>query len=625
MNISKYLSVGLIALMGAAFTACDGKDEPDYQNPSKPAETQRVYFAESKKSFIVGENESSVSMSIFRPETDTEELTVQLLPSETNDIFKLPAEVTFDKDSQVATFNITFDPAQLTANTPYTFNIAVDEANANAYGIASCAITVTREQWSEWTQWGKEEGTAKTGIGVYNFAAAFSGSWVCRVMTRYNPLDPKSIQYRVEFAEDEENPETTEWFTYFEMSSADGGKHITVPGQVCVIDNYNGEPIYIYDYSSLSSSATNKSYVDEVAGRFVLNLYYYVPSAGGGWGPADEIIQFPGFADTHEYYVAIDNASSVEIDGENVQVISFDIDPELDGILYTVVAGAIEDEAEIKTIADAIVAGDETAFQIESLSASKNVPFTFDASGDYTIVAVGLKGEGEDAVKVTSTLTFTYTSSDPLAGWTKIGAAALSDNAVAYLYNEPSLAYSNTIDVYESDANAGVVRAVNPYAGFPEAEACGLTIAKYGAYEIDLRNAEAGMVYMVPSLIGLSDADGDWEVLSFAYYMLATGAAPADVPAANWGTFADGKISFAATGVEKAPSCVVFIGEGAYYLDADITIDLNGGAAQAAPAIRKAIASGKMRPAKNLKRPAKRALFATKALPSLGKTHRIRR
>ena len=50
MKIKQYISAAMLALVAAGFTACDGKDEPGYSAATKPADEQRVFFAQSSLS-----------------------------------------------------------------------------------------------------------------------------------------------------------------------------------------------------------------------------------------------------------------------------------------------------------------------------------------------------------------------------------------------------------------------------------------------------------------------------------------------------------------------------------------------------------------------------------------------
>ena len=140
---------------------------------------------------------------------------------------------------------------------------------------------------TEWKVMGAD--LAPNGVGVYTLGVAFSGSWVSRVIYAENPNNPKEVTYEIQFAADETLEDYTGydgWFTHLQMTTADGGQSLTIPGQVCTWGHYQeAGDITIYGAKEALSTADTSGWVDAATGSVALNLFYYVPSASGGWGP----------------------------------------------------------------------------------------------------------------------------------------------------------------------------------------------------------------------------------------------------------------------------------------------------------------------------------------------------
>lgn len=583
MKITKYLSAGLVVLMGAAFAACDNTEEPSYIPAGATSDEQRVYFKTSSVSEIVKADQTSIEVPVFRPDTvAANELTVQLVSEDSSELFKIPTEVTFAAGETETQIVVGFDVNDLTPNTDYNFQITVDEAYANVYGIATVNVTINYEQMTEWTVWGYDPENGKTGIGMWYLGSPFSGSWIdpVRVLERHTPSDANNQQFRVQWyymaeegyasadipVEDLEDPY---WYTLFDFTSTDGGKSLEVLMFDCS-DWIGYDGLYFGQAGYLAAYGyDNDAYWDEVTGVFTMSLTCYY---GGYYYPDYHYIRLAGYADTNEYALTITDKGCVTVgDTDSYSVIDFQFNENVDYVNYTIVEGAIEDEEMIAAIAEEIQ-NPETTYTIYTVEEVGNQSIMLSTSGDYTIVAVGYNVDATGAAnaKVVSTCVFTYTCIDPDANWTVVTeTATLSENFYTAFWEEEGFEATYTVTVQKHDEIDGVIRVRDPFASNPYTavmiEAGYFTKDKtIGEIQIDMTDPEGDGIYVPLSSTGLLYGGA---LISIGSYAAA-------------GTYENNVISFDGADVEGYPSFAFMWGEqGAYSLSGMyLTLNLNGGA-----------------------------------------------
>lgn len=292
---------GLIALATLALTACDGKNEPEYTPAETPAETQRVYFAAPTVSEIVTADATAFNVNVYRPENEKAgELTVQLLFTDESHLFSIPQAVTFAAGEHIASIPVAYDASAMTPNKVYPVYIAIDEANANQYGIASVQININYEVMTDWALFGYEAGTAKDGLGIWHLGSIFTGNDLdgARVMERHIPSNPKIIEYTLQIWDGDDAPDTSLpidselWFTCLRFSTDDGGKHISAPLQpFALADGFRCATANVL-FPDLFGETSNW---DDTTGTFTLNIMY--ADDEGAYNPGDETIVLNGYAD----------------------------------------------------------------------------------------------------------------------------------------------------------------------------------------------------------------------------------------------------------------------------------------------------------------------------------------
>lgn len=600
MNIKHYISAAVLALVGMGFTACDGKDEPDYKPADKPADSERVYFAKSKITQIVTADESEVLVTVYRPEENAaSDLTVQILATFAQEagsqIFHVAPEVTFPENQAFTQIAVKYDADAMTPNTPYSIYIAIDEANADVYGLASTELVLNYEVMTDWALF-KGETEEQDGYGSWTIGSPFSTETLspARVFERHIPSNPNQIEFIMQVYNGDEEDESLiphddninnpEWLDVWNFSTTDGGKTIILPIQECVLAN----GISYAEASILfPNEFKNASSFDPVSGVFTVNVMCF--DEGGAWNPAYWYINLNGYADTNEYSLTITDNGQVNIADNDYVVINFQLSKTLDFVDYTIVelpedSNGLSEE-EVADIASAIQRPEQTNYAVSTVTESGNVTLSFPSSGKFEIIAVGYHtgNDGSSEAKITETCVFSFETFDPYAGWTPVtDKAVYVDNLFAALYGHPEFKQELTVEVASNDEFKGVFRITNPYADSDLVEVVGASHASFGSIEFVV--TEDGIVYFPYSKVGIIEDKMDWEICSYSYYMLDKGVEPADIPAQFWGSFNNGKVTLDAVNNTDTPSFIMFLGDNMpYAADMDFYLDINGDAA-AAPA-----------------------------------------
>ena len=600
MNIKHYISAAVLALVGLGFSACDGKDEPGYTPAAKPSDAQRVYFAQNKINKIVTVDETEVFVSVYRPEANSESaLTVQILATYAQEadaqIFHVAPEVTFAENQAFAQIAVKYDANAMIPNTPYSINIAIDEANADVYGIASTELVLNYEMMTEWALL-KGTTEEQDGYGTWVIGSPFSSySFPARVFERHIPSDVNQMEYTLQvylpaLMDDDFDPSTADiehnedindpnWIDTWSLSTADGGKTIDFPIQECILE----DGIFYAEASLLfPNEFENESSFDPVSGVFTVNVMCFDDE--GAWNPAPWYINLNGYADTNVYTLSLTDKGQVNVGNIDYAVIDFQLSNTLSFVNYTVVklpegSDALSEE-EVEEVVSDIVYMDQNHYIIETVKESGNVTMTFPASGKYEIVAIGYNkaNDGSSEGKVIETLVFDFETFDPNAGWTTITEDALFVNNIFSVLAEQDLEETLTVEVQKSDEFDGLYRIANPLADSPYVSAFGLTFDKFGSIEFE--EIEEGVVCFPMSEIGVLLNGQPLGIISYSYYLLAYGVDYEDIPSELFGTFSNNKVEFPACTLEDEegviPNFILSLnGQLAADANMDFSLDLN--------------------------------------------------
>lgn len=149
MKNLKIYWLAVVALVAGLFMACD---DTDY-TAGPEAEGAQVYFSSevASQTFNVGDNESSVIIPMKRIKS-AEALTVAILSEvgdDAQDLFDIPASVTFAAGEDAVDLVISFDRANLKDGTEYPVELMINDENVTAYGRSKIDITVVPWPWEK--------------------------------------------------------------------------------------------------------------------------------------------------------------------------------------------------------------------------------------------------------------------------------------------------------------------------------------------------------------------------------------------------------------------------------------------------------------------------------------------
>lgn len=532
MKFSRYISVFLLALASSvAFTSCDGKDEPGYKPSDPTVSGRRVFFASPVVQINVGDDANSAVVKVYRPQDDSKSaLTVQILSTDPSGLFRIPSSVRFDAGQVSADITVGFVNSALVPNMNYEINLAVNEANANEYAIASTTAIICHSVWTEWEPFGYDESLGRDSQGYYVYSLLFNEPETVkpvRVMSRINPLDSDQMQFEAQVPVDADDL-TKGWETFLTFASADGGRTLSVPSQEAM-EGPDGM-IYVEDLFSYTGSPSYKglSTFDPVSGLFKFNVVYY--DEVGVWNYGFEILQLNGYADTNVYTLEVTDRGAVKIDDKDYQIINFSFNANIAFVNYTLVAGLIDDE-QIAGVAAAISNPDDETYQVSTIATPGNVSLTFPRGGDYTVVAVGFtqKADGSVEPKATASATFTFETFDPDLGWeTVTDSGTMAENLINSLLQTELPDVETQVRIDKSTEFEGLYRINRPYANYVYLDALaesGLTLSNdFAAIIINASNSDE--IYVEPSFTGLMFGGSPLWIESTAALYLEHGAHP---------------------------------------------------------------------------------------------------
>ena len=612
MKIKQYISAAMLAMVAVGFTACDGKDVPGYDSATKPADEQRVFFASTTLSQIVDTESSSFMVNLYRAEdASSQPLTVQLIPSFADqaeaEIFSIPANVAFEAEHNMTQIEVRYDLAAMVPNQEYTFSIAVDEANADVYGLASIAITALNEQMTDWELFGYDEALGRDGYGSFTIGAPYQAMTLApiRVFERHLPSNDAVQQFIMQIYNGEEEDESAiehnkdmndpEWLQVMAFNTSDGCKSISITPTVFVLDPSTS---FTDAHTYMPNRFPNASYFDDITGVFTLNVMCYDDE--GAFNPADWTINLAGYLDTNDYTISLTDKGQVKIDNKDYIVIGYDATSHVEYSAYTVVNSLLKENEDGDVVMDEdkyfeVVEGISkqvidpenatTDYDINILEGvSQNITLSFPSEGDYTVVAVAFHTDNVNGLEAKSNayVNFHYDTFNPWVGWTTVSEDAVyTDNMIAALFGAPSFAnFPMEVTVQKSDDYEGLYRIANPFKEFEE---YGLEVADFGSIVFDASDPDH--VYFPLSDTGVRDGDDALSVMSLAYYYMANGTDPSEIPAIMWGTYKDNKVTLNAfNGAANNSNFVAYFGEeGPYLCDADFTLEFDASAPASKP------------------------------------------
>lgn len=548
-----------IAVLSLAASTVGCSDDTSNWTPKDEAEAPAVYFKQGNPNdtISVTASDSVYLFNIYRL-TESAPSTVLLSWSGDTDKFTLPGEVNFQPGALMQVLAIEFDINDLVLNEPYDLKVEiVDGYETTQFSSNYINFNITYVPFSNWAPFGYNEALGIDGSGEFTFDFMLEGVEDVRVLSRYN-LENDSIQeYQFQWAlvdnPDLENDD--DWETFLFANTEDGGETVIVPEQQLGDLEYPGYgAILVQDTETASSLypsiAANievqKTYFNSSNGTFYFSLFYSVPTGNYFTGCGNyETCAIKGWEDTSDYNLYLTNNGQVSIGGTNYQIINFNwVSLEYAEYVNVETSSISEDGIISEELVDNLISDikDGNVSGVNKVSTPGNVTFSFDADGEYTIVAIGYTSD-EEAMS-SAYVSYEYEASvDPNEGWTSLGYVDYTDGYICSFYiGVPAATYS--VELQESDETPGLYRLVNPYgAAYPYNEPGDYNESVNSYLLIDATDTDK--VYVQESPQTLDWGDGTFICYSYAgYYLEYRGdAASAEE---GYGTLENEQITFPA-------------------------------------------------------------------------------
>lgn len=561
--INKYLSLAIVASLGAALASCDNSKNND--SVSYYDGTPGVYFSNTENAYLeLDEEKNTITYYVYRDvagEEQTVPVSVEPQGNYDGGIYTFPSAVTFPAGSKVGDFVIGYDISKTKLGEEQQFLLTLD-AEPNPFSSNTVVITLINP--APWELLGTDGKYYDYGWGVdpdYNVGPV--------TVSIYQQGVDKSI-FRISNPYIALNEDTNEYMQLrlLEEGSTYLGMNITLPDLVAFDPTYieyssdDGSDIYLY-YPAYFQDLNVMGYVrnsrvveyqdNGLPGMIQLAPLYFLPSTSEVYGDATTPyveIYFPG-------YVSYD--ASIEIGYEGTLIAE-------DQSQYVLLTGTIgTDVSEARVAVSADLSGDDLIAAIEdgsveytsfNSSGSWRVPFDDMPTGQYNVAAIAYVGEDAKSVATASFFYVAPTSDyNPNEGWTSLGYLEYTDGYVVATLFTGTDKITYDVEIQENNETPGLYRLVNPYgtliASFFGNNALGKdTPASY--LLIDARDKTH--VKILQSEQTLQFFPGTRDQFEFIYAWCwadmweSQGATQEEIESQEdvYGTFADGQITFPA-------------------------------------------------------------------------------
>ena len=558
MKINKLL-IGLATVMLGVFTACNTDVEGEYYNSN----FENVSFDAAAQSVSVSADQAStvIPVRFTRSNTASAYTAHYTATASADGIFTDPSNgtVEFAAGQGTAIVNITAD--NLEKEVKYTYKMVLDESSAATIDtlannqIKAMTIQVQREgDWTDWKQWNS------TGTATYYYVNFFDGSDPeLPFVYRQNLSAPNNYQFKV-----------SHWGYDVDLiinyDKATG--HVTVPSTFSGYTHSSYGDVYVADlatYAGIRGWAVEEEYYgvfDEEQAIFAIPLVYYVSAGYFGYDP--EYLYIDGV-------LRADYSSSLEYKGifTNIAGDFFAVgNLTLGADAKTVKAVVVEADADAGAVADAILAGDLEATDVEA--GDIYVPIPADMTGKLQIVVVVI---ADEQVKSSCSAAFEFYGGGANP-WKSLGQGYLLDNFIITMYLKDSATQTGwepqfyEVEIQESTEEPGLYKVVNAFEGVSELINVGYTPAS-----IEVNATDPNLVYILPQFSGVTDADGDISIATYGGYLL-TRYSMSELGPDYFGQLVDGIMlfpSFTPTGKDYTFQGLFIQGTSAYYTGYDAT------------------------------------------------------
>ena len=486
MKLNK-IFFGLIGMAALTMASCSSEDEYQWATVSG----SQVFFSDELPSqYEIDPAGTSFNVPISRADASGS-LTVNLTSTSENPMYSVPSSVTFDAGQTEAIIPVSYDATKIEYGRYDNITIKVaDASQGTSWGIQEFTFKAGVTDWGPWQNW-NSAGTASYIYSVY-WEGEDPG---LPFQYRHNTIHTNLYQFMISKWGSSSDPRDIVW----EYDSETG--IVSVPRQHVVNNSTYGE-VTVLDYvaySVLSESPVDgpTGYFDQEAGILACPVSYIIPDLRG-FGSDWEYIYIDG-------YVRADYTSELLYSGIFTDVAGnvFAVGTLAGGPDVTVAKAVIvEADADASAVADAIVAGDIEAVDVEP--GTIYVPIPESLTGKLQIVtAVIVDGE----VKSVAAAPFEYYGGGKNP-WKSLGKGYFTDNLFTTFFYEDEATekvfdpQTYEVEILENEDEPGMYRLVN---AFEQAAALIGYADYYEPTNIEVNATVADGVYILPQTVGLGD------------------------------------------------------------------------------------------------------------------------
>jgi hypothetical protein len=333
-----------------------------------------------------------------------------------------------------------------------------------------------------------------------------------------------------------------------------------------------------------------EGYYDGNGGFYFGVEWYLFVEAGLGFkiSSHDVIAEGNGY-ERHDYSGSISVGPAIQGNRD----VTFNVGKDIASVRYVFIEDKIDDDEKALAIAQQLAEGSINYNYVDQFATDDGrnyyatVTYTAQEPGYHTVVAIGLDAAGQwyfwyyywfylEPYKDPSNYT-----------WTSLGTGLYTDDFVTTIFKVDNLTWE--VEVQQCDQDPTRIRMVYPYDG------------KYGyneegdwdtqkSYDIEIVIPDANHVYIRPQNIGVDWGYGMFGIASLAGYHIENGTSFDSIASDDFGTLADGVITFRA---EKLLVAMAGFNDGGWYLsnrNGAFKLVLPDAVPTSAPAVKKAAA-----------------------------------
>lgn len=570
MKLNKLFSTIAAGALLLGLGACT--DEVSY-DPTAPYEGDEVYFGESEPtSYMMLPTETSVDVPLYRVKADKDievALTYEAVDPEgnkVNDLFNVPATITFPKDSKEIAVPINYAFDKIAVDTEYSVTISIDGKETSPWGLREMTFKLSYSPWSEWERVSSDPAEVSYGwpFGIQFLQYLYTRkSLVNENKIQYMVPDPYSdVDFELIFEIDKtdfyynENNEKC-----FRVRTPQVGIDIQIDeaGNTLALQDVYSWWMWATDYKRtpedcykwMEGRGYGESNFNTVTGLLSVDYmcFSFTIDKGNAYNNDYYYFQFPGYADYSFAFNTVGNFVSPE--GDESVVVSVLKGADVASFAAKCVSGTLS-EAQLEETAKALV--ESGNFETYTTNPTE-LRLPMEDAGDYTLVVVGFD-EMMNQVAVSS-YNFTFESVQKENEWAKFGEGDLTDwfiSNVIWFQQENGEEWTPEhltwpVQILKHKQIEGYYRIENPYYEWPlNVENDYGVIPQSKAYYIDIHAENPDGVYIDLSPIGFAMSGGqDLYGYSIAANELAGGATLDDLIANGYtGYLEDGVITFPA-------------------------------------------------------------------------------